>query len=62
MRCTIHKKRPFHEQLRDFHMLLYLSTKLTGVTDMPDICRAVVEGTDPSEDHQAAIRSLADVQ
>ena len=43
-------------------MLLYLSTKLTAVTDMADICRAVVEGTDPSEDHQAAIRSLADVQ
>jgi hypothetical protein len=28
---TCHKTRPFYEQLRDFHMLLYLANRLTGV-------------------------------
>jgi nuclear protein localization family protein 4 len=59
---TCHKSLPVCEQLRDFHMLLYLSKLLTGLTDMPEICKAVVEGTDVSEEHVAAIRSLADVK
>jgi len=59
---TCHKTKPMYEQLRDFHMLLYLSQKLPGQTDMAEICKCVLEGTSLSDTLQAAIRSLADVK
>ncbi len=44
------------------YIILYMYICISGFTDMSEICKAILESTDPSQDHQAAIRSLADVK
>ncbi|KAA8494281.1 Nuclear protein localization protein 4-like [Porphyridium purpureum] len=46
---TKHKDVPFHEQLADYHQLLYLCNVFDLHTDMPTICDIALKKREPSD-------------
>jgi len=46
-------------QLRDFHLLVFLSAILDPLSDMPALCAAVAAGKEPKEGHRELIQCYA---
>jgi len=54
-----HEDLPFPLQLRDFHLLVFLGTILDPISDIPALCAAVVEGSEPKAGHRELIECFA---